>query len=418
MKLTAFRLLVLVLVLVAVAAFIMTAERSTTLRLVRPELDLDERIAKRLVALIDDYERFEIVLVDPPAPGMTAVETVAAGHADLAFAANIEEYRDDINVVLPLYASVLHIVTRLDPVPSTLAGLLDGREIYTGPSTSLSNRLMREIADNLGQGVAGYSLVDSPIDVPDVVIVFAPIDRETIVSDPRLDGLRLFSFGSPTDLGSGSSIDSAILLNPRLKPFVIPVGTYRELTPEPVLTLAVDKLLVARSDLAQTIVYDLFSEIVRVRTALFSERPELFQPLDQSAVDANFVFSMHPGAMAYLLQDEPTYIERYSGVAEVIVTLLIGLISGGWALLNIYRIRRKNRIDAFYLDVIRTRDSVPPDASPEQKQAAVAEIRELQNKAFELLVNERLAADESFRIFIELTNNSIAELTAQDLSRP
>jgi hypothetical protein len=247
--------------------------------------------------------------------------------------------------------------------------------------------------------------------VPDVVIVFAPIDREKIVSDPRLEGLRLFSFGRPADLGSGSSIDGAVLLNPRLKPFVIPVGTYRELTPEPVLTLAVDKLLVARSNLAQTTVYDLFGEIVRVRTALFSERPELFQPLDKSAVDANFAFSMHPGAMAYLLQDEPTYIERYSGVAEVLVTLLIGLVSGGWSLLNIFRIRRKNRIDAFYLDVIKTRDSVPAGATPAQKSAAIAEIRALQNRAFELLVDERLAADESFRIFIELTNDSIAELS-------
>ena len=69
----------------------------------------------------------------------------------------------------------------------------------------------KDIADNLGEGVEGYSLVDSPVEVPDVVIVFAPIDREAIVSDPRLEGLQLFSFGRPADLGSGSSIDSALL---------------------------------------------------------------------------------------------------------------------------------------------------------------------------------------------------------------
>jgi hypothetical protein len=412
MQLTTSRLFVLVLIVMAVATYVLTAEPPTrTLRLVRPALELEERIGQRLVSLIHDHERVNIVLVDRPSPDMTAVDAVKAGHADLALAANIEAYQEDINVVLPLYARVLHIVTRLDPVPESLDDLLQNRQIYAGPAASLSYRVMRDIVDDLGDHGSSFVMVDDPKRMPDVAVVFAPIDRQAIISDARLDGLRLFSFGEPADLGKGSGVDSAVLLNPRLKPFVIPAGTYNELTPAPVLTLAVDNLLVAHRDLPQTVVYDLLGEIVRVRTALFSERPELFQPLDKSVVDANFAFSMHPGAMAYLLQDEPTYIERYSGVAEVLVTLLIGLVSGGWALLNIFRIRRKNRIDAFYLDVIKTRDSVPAGATPAQKSAAIAEIRELQNRAFELLVDERLAADESFRIFIELTNNSIAELS-------
>jgi hypothetical protein len=122
---------------------------------------------------------------------------------------------------------------------------------------------------------------------------------------------------------------------------------------------------------------------------------------------------MHPGALDYLRQDEPTFVERYSGVAEVLVTIVIGVISGGYALLRIYRIRRKNRIDRFYVEVIRIRDSVRPDASETEREAAIAEIRELQDRAFGMLVEERLAADESFRIFIELTNNSIDRLAAR-----
>ena len=133
-------------------------------------------------------------------------------------------------------------------------------------------------------------------------------------------------------------------------------------------------------------------------------------PSDESIY--RFSFRIHPGTMSYLLQDEPTFIERYSGVAEVLVTLLIGLISGGWALVKLYRIQRKNRIDKFYVEVIATRDAVGADASDTDRLAAIEAIRQLQNHAFELLVDEKLAADESFRIFIELTNNSIDELSA------
>ena len=96
----------------------------------------------------------------------------------------------------------------------------------------------------------------------------------------------------------------------------------------------------------------------------------------------------------------------------MLVTLLIGVISGGYALIRIYRIRRKNRIDRFYVEVIRIRDSVRPDAGETEREAAIAEIRELQDRAFGMLVGEQLAADESFRIFIELTNDAIHRLAS------
>ena len=122
--------------------------------------------------------------------------------------------------------------------------------------------------------------------------------------------------------------------------------------------------------------------------------------------------ALHPGSLAFLQRDEPTFVERCSGVAEVLVTLLVALVSGTYALLKIISIRRKNRIDRFYMDVIRIRDSVTPDGADAARRAAVEEIRKLQNHAYELLVQEKLAADESFRIFVELTNNAIDEINA------
>jgi hypothetical protein len=44
------------------------------------------------------------------------------------------------------------------------------------------------------------------------------------------------------------------------------------------------------------------------------------------------------------------------------------------------------------------------------REAGVAKVRELQNRAFDMLVNEKVAADESFRIFITLSNDIIADL--------
>ena len=384
-----------------------------TLRLLRPSLGLDATIAADLEALVDRHPDLDIEIVDPPAPGMPVVEVLAGGHADLALLTNVERYDERINVVVPLYPSVLHILTSRDSEARQIRDLFANSEVYAGPPGSITRRIVADVAENLHVPDSEFELVDTVSPSTNVIIVFAPIDREQIVSDERIRDARMFSFGTPADIGAGTRIDRATLLNPRLRAFVIPAGTYDALTPEPVVTLAVDNLLVARRDLPAAIVYDLYAEILRLRPALFGDRPELYQPLDDDLADENWAFSMHPGAIDFLRQDEPTFVERYSGVAEVLVTIMIGAISGGYALIRIYRIRRKNRIDRFYVEVIRIRDSIRPDASETEREAAIAEIRELQDRAFGMLVDERLAADESFRIFIELTNNSIERLSAR-----
>ena len=92
------------------------------------------------------------------------------------------------------------------------------------------------------------------------------------------------------------------------------------------------------------------------------------------------------------------------------MTVLVGLISGTFAIVRIYRIKRKNRIDTFYQRAIAIRKSVADAKDPAVRSRALAEIRQLQDSAFDLLVQERLAADESFRIFITLSNDIIADL--------
>ena len=98
----------------------------------------------------------------------------------------------------------------------------------------------------------------------------------------------------------------------------------------------------------------------------------------------------------------------------MLVTLLVGMVSGAFAILKIYQVRRKNRIDAFYTQVIRTRDSVAEGAGSEERAAALAQLRSLRERAYEMLVEEQLAADTSFLIFVLLTNDAIAQIDSPE----
>lgn len=391
--------------------YLAACERPTAeIELITPRQDLDKVVAEQIVALVEEDSGIEVTLIPPPADGVPVLDALQNGYGDLAFATNNERFREGISTIIPLYPSILHIATRASEMPDTMSELLEGSTVYAGPPGSIPRLLAEEYAADLDleDQVVFVNALDPS--VVDVIITYAPIDRERVMADSTLEGFRMVSLGDPDDVGKGSAVDGAVLLNPRLRPFIVPVGTYGDLTPEPIVTLAVDNLLVASEDMEDAVAYDVFAEILRLRPALFGQRPELFQPLDENVARSNWTFSMHPGAVSYLQRDEPTFIERYSGVAEVLVTVFVALVSGGFAVLRIYRIRRKNRIDQFYLDVIEIRDSIRPDASRSERETAVDKIRDLQNRGFDMLVNEKLAADESFRIFIELTNDSIEEI--------
>jgi hypothetical protein len=153
-------------------------------------------------------------------------------------------------------------------------------------------------------------------------------------------------------------------------------------------------------------------ELSRLRPALASQRPGLFQHLSDDFNPGDSTFVLHPGLVAYLDRNEPTAYERYSGVAEVAVTVIVALFSAIFAGVRIYHMRRKNRIDAFYTDVIAIRTGLGDSSTDDERAAAAQKIRDLQNTAFEMLVDEKLSADESFRIFISLSNDALRDLGA------
>ena len=148
---------------------------------------------------------------------------------------------------------------------------------------------------------------------------------------------------------------------------------------------------------------------------LAARRPGIFQQLSADFDVSRSRYIVHPGTQAYLQRSEPSVYERFSGVAEVAVTLLIALASAVFAGVRILRMRRKNRIDRFYAATIDIRNSVRDSKDPAEHQLAVTKLRELQDKAFDQLVDEKLAADESFRIFISLSNDVLRQLGAEGI---
>jgi hypothetical protein len=392
-------------------------EQQSEFRLITPALEFDQLVAAELVEVFEQNSIHEITLVPMPDSFATPLDAIEAGYADLAFASNAQPYRQGVTTVMPLYPTVLHVMYKRDRDASDTRRLLQDAKIFTGSAGSSSRQATMAILGGLDLTEEDVSFVVHPSELPDVVVIFIPVSP--VEFDARLAAIggaeqySLLGFGSPAEIGKGSAVDRAVFLNPRLSAFVIPVDTYKGMVPEPVVTLAVDKLLVANPDVPAAAIYDLIGEIRRLQPALSANQPMLFSHLSEEFDAGSSTFVLHPGSQAFTQRDEPDVYERYSGVAEVLVTLVIGLVSGSYAVVQIYNRRRKNRIDVFYKRAIAIRDSVTADSSGSERAAAIVDIRKLQNSAFEMLVDEKVAADDSFRIFVTLSNDILTELGAR-----
>jgi len=374
---------------------------------VTPISPIDQKIATDFVDLLDRESAVRIELTPTPLSETLALDALASGTADIALVSNNMPFRKGIATVMPLYPTVLHIGYTGDANVMDGPEALKGSTVFAGPPGSASRLMFERIVKRLGLSEEDFSYVDVEDEIPDVVVVFAPISPDRLAEYPEF---KLSSLGSPQGIGQGSLVDAAVLLNPTLRPFVIPVGTYGDATPEPVLTVAVDKMLVARTSLERSVVYDLINEIHRLRPAISAQRPGLFQDFSDDLDTGRSTFVLHPGTLAYLQRSAPSVYERYSGIAELAVTVLIALVGAIFAGIRFFRRRRKNRIDMFYSETIRLRNSVTEEGGLEERAAVIAKIRQLQNTAFEMLIDEKLAADESFRIFVTLTNDVLQQL--------
>jgi hypothetical protein len=405
------RLLTIAVVSIALAS---CESAPKELVLVRPNGIVDGDIASNLVDLFDSTGPVRITLTDNAMTGGEALQAISSGAADIALISNDQPFRDDIATVMPLYATVLHIVHPADVFSPDFSELLRNADVFAGEEGAAARRVFSRLTANLDLGGEDFRYITDRNQIADLAVVFAPIAPDRLAEYPDV---RLWSIGTPDDIGAGGSIDSIVLLNPHFRPFVIPTGVYGEANKEPVVTIAVDKLIVTREDLDSAVVYDLINEVLRLRPALGSIHPGLLQQVADDFDAGRSRYILHSGAQDYLQRSEPTFVERYSGVAEVLVTLMIAMVSAMLAGIRIFNHRRKNRIDRFYAAALEIRDSISTLADDDARRAAQAALLQLQDKAFALLVDEKLAANESFRIFISLCED-VSRRLSTDIDQP
>lgn len=378
----------------------------TTIRIIYSSGEPIVQIAQRMKYILDKSEYLNTELIIGQG-SIANVDSLLAGTADLAIIENHTPVYDRITSILPFYPQILHILYLSDEEITDFKTLVEGKKVFIGLEGSGTYRFMMDLFRFFDVDASQVELTENPFDME----VYASFGD--IIKDENLLGLedfKLYGFDNVDHLGRGSIAEAICLKYPQMKPFIIPQSTYKQLTPHPILTIAVDAVLVSRSDMSEESIYQLTKTLFQNHQEFNDISPLIYLDLTER-FDPNLLnFPLHEGSRRYLDKDEPTLLERYAEVIGVLFSVMIALISALLSLAKWKNQTKKDRIDVFYEKIIGIKKGMPKLRSSREVKEKILVLQREQDKAFELLIDEKLQANESFRIYMELNKEIIQSL--------
>ncbi len=370
---------------------------------------------KPIVELLDEQNEIKVDLIFSEAQD-SVIDLLHNNEIDMAILPNsVKTGYKDITTITSLLPRVLLIVYRPELAGAkSLEELIKGRKVGYENSNNDDQQIVMDFFNHYKIDVTkdfeAILVSDSlsSLNGLDVFITLTHI-RNPIIYRLLEEGNLIYSLDNPELVERGSSVDGFVLTYPNVYPFVLPKSVYSHGPHEPILTIGVRDILVCHESLDAELVYNIIETISENKTALTQRNKSYgLLDLDYNNINTSFAFPLHPGAVSYLTRDKPSFFERYAesiGVIISVFVILFGSISQGRRYL---KQRRKDRIDVFYKELLALRAKHKEGSI--ETSAAFEKLMEIRTHAFNALMNEKLDANESFGIFLQLyddVNNEI-----------
>ena len=354
----------------------------------------------------DEGEHINIEIVTNASPNL---DSLVAGQYDLLIVDNNIKYHESVSALTSLYPEILHVLYKKNYKPSSVYELLENKKVYAGEPGSGSRKFLDDLIQDFNIGRSEVENVDI-IDLfdADVIILFTGLI--TIKELLDLADYEFYSFGSADQLGLGTTAEAISLRHPEFKPYVLPRYIYGNVTKEPVLTLSNQALLVCRSDEDPTLIYELCRLIDNKKQIFYKISPLLQEVFTNEDDYESLIFPLHEGARRYIERDEPGFLEKHTGLIGILLTLLIGSMSGLYTVLNYRAIKKKNIIDKYYAHLIDIRERIDEQVSGEDIDEELSKIKDRQNETIALVIDEKLSANESYLVYMRLVDLVSKEL--------
>lgn len=383
-------------------------------------------LAKSIAKVVqNDYPYIKIEIINSRGSSENA-HRLMQGEADLAIIQNDNPGDASIRIITPLYREALHFLVRRDSGINRFKDIV-GRRVATGPLDSGTQVLVNHLLEhyglsqneiiplNTGMGEAADKILAGEIDA---MFVVAGLKAEVCQRVLGSGQVKLIGFGDPEK--NGGEVDGFCLDYPFLSSYIIPTYSYTRRNgehpgepPEPVATLALHSLLVCRKNIPEKAIHDITKAIFENRAALIREMVVAAQIREDFDIP-RLQFPLHPGARAYYDREKPFFLVTYAEPMGFILSLMIALIGMLAALKQWISMKKKNRIDRYYLhmDTLLNRMN-SRDVNREELIDIEKQLSEMRHQAVRELTKEKLLANETFLIFQMLLSDCQRQVQAR-----
>ena len=354
------------------------------------------------------------------------IERLLENKADFAIVQNTLDYNrlgyseDEIDAtvktVIPLYKQILYIIYSDTIHNDDLFKLVKGKRVGVGPKDEGTDWLVIDLLSYFGLTPDDYTLVytsnaDNIVNENiDISCSITSFNNKRIIKMMKQDNLRLFSFDqlSNFEIG-GSTVNGVSIKNTTLSPCIIPKYSYSNKPLYPVLTISTNGVLICRADIDEDVIYDITQNIIDNKSIIVNINP-IFNVINEEYYTSNHRFPLHSGVKMYLDRAKPSFLVRYAEVIALMLSIAAVLFGALSSLNQWQRRRKKDRIDVYYQYVIDIDKKITEATNKETLIKLESELLAIRDKAFDLLIREKLIADESFNIFLRVLEHALKRI--------
>lgn len=325
--------------------------------------------------------------------------------------------------LLPLHQGVLHFLVHSDSGIQSFADLR-GKVIAEGlpgsGSPPILDALLRhyEISENeLERRPCGLKDACGAMRKREVDAIIMPMGLKSSEFEKLVDDIPLKFIGIGNETGPGSELEGFRLTYPFVQATMIPKYTYsvpkgdRMGVPDRgVPAVAVRAVLVGHRDLPDRIANDIARTLVENKASLSLSHASAVQ-ITEEFDSSQLQFPIHRGAHRYFHRDDPGFLQKNAEMLGFLLSLLIALIGFLVSTRKWLGQLRKNRIDRYYIELDKRLDVLhESELNRRGLEALDEELRVMERKAIRELAAEKLEANESFRIFQSLLQETREEI--------
>lgn len=373
--------------------------QSTTYTILGNIEDPQNQIALTISSVLNKHLADSVKVISGDG-SLANLDSLELGRADFGIVDNYSRFSDNVAAVLPLYPQLLHILYRKEKAPQSLQELFSIGKIFAGIEGSGTRRFVDELMKDLGIDKSECSFVDV-YDFFEADVIFAFTDLLTQEELRDLKGYHLYSMDEVANLGKGSLVEGICIRHPQFEPYVISRDLYGAFTEHAILTIKADAILVCRKDLDPRFIYDVIQTLSEHSQDLKNINPLLYQ-FSSDFDPQKLSFTLHSGSRKFLNRNAPSFFERYAELLGVIITIVVTLTSTLYTIRKWQLQKKRNKIDVYYQRLISIRRNAQLADSTETLHALKNELHTTHEETIELVTNEKLLADTSYMIFLNL----------------